>query len=93
MINGYMGQLQGPFSANEDLYAKIKENASIDFDFVDHLGIQTKKDTMVNINGKSVQVGRTGTYEITNAEVTSLYFEEDVDRYTLVDYTLYLSEE
>ena len=92
-MNGYMGQLQGPFKANEDLYAKIKENANTDFQFIDHLGIQTKKDTMININGKSFQVGRTGTYEITNAEVTALHFEEDTDEYSLVDYTIYIGEE
>ena len=42
MINGFMGQLQGPFKANEDLYKKIKDNARTDFEFVSHLGIQVE---------------------------------------------------
>ena len=92
-MNGYMGQLQGPFKANEELISKVREAAYVSFQFVDHLGIQTKKDTMININGKSIQVGRTGTYEITNAEVTSFYFEQDTDEYSLVDYTIYTEEE
>ena len=93
MINGFMGQLQGPFKANEDLYKKIKDNARTDFEFVSHLGIQVEKDTMVNINGKSFQVGRTGIYEVGNTEITALHFEEDTDEYSLIDYTLYVSEE
>lgn len=93
MANGYMGQLQGPFKAGEDLYTRIKNDTYVKFEFVSHLGIQAEKDTMMNINGKTVQMGRTGTYEIGNAEITALHFEQDVDEHTLVDYTVYISEE
>lgn len=91
--NGYMGQLVGPFKAKEELFDKIQEDAYVKVEFVNQIGIQVEKDTIVYINKKPVQVGRTGIYEIGNTEITSIYFEADTDKYAIIDYTIYESEE
>ena len=90
MKNMCMSQLVGPFKANEELFDKIKEHSDEKMVYINHLGIQTDKDRIIYVNGKEVQVGRTGIYELVNCAITSLYFAEDTDRYTIVDYAVYL---
>ncbi len=86
--NLYMGQLVGPFNAKEELYIKIVADAAIPIDYVSHLGIQTKKDTFFFVNNELRQVGKTGMYEIGNTKITSLYFKEDTDNNTIIDYSI-----
>lgn len=86
--NGHIGQLIGPFKANDELYTKIKENAKIDILYVKHLGIQTEVSTIVYINNKPYEVGKTGIYEIGNTEIKSIYFSKDTDVYTIIDYII-----
>ena len=88
--NGYTGQLIGPFNANQDLYALIKATAIQPILYVQHLGIQTDIKNYIFINGKEVEIGNTGIYEIGNTEITSLYFAQDVDNNTIIDYTIIL---
>ena len=40
-MNGYMGQLKGPFQADEELFTKIQNTSSEKIAAVQHLGIQT----------------------------------------------------
>ena len=87
-VNRHMGQLTGPFAAGEELYTKIKENANIPISRVEHLGIQAEVGSIVYINGEPYEIGKTGIYEITNAEVTSIYFKDDVDHHYIIDYTV-----
>lgn len=87
-INCYQGQLIGPFSASEELFDKIKEDAAIDVNYVVHLGIQTDIKTVVFINGDEVEIGKTGIYEIGNTEITSIQFQDNVDENTIIDYTI-----
>lgn len=86
--NMFMGQLCGPFFANEELYNLIEEQAATDILYIMHLGISTKKDTMVYINGELYQIGKTGMYEVGNTKITSIYFQEDTDNNTIIDYTV-----
>ena len=86
--NRYMGQLKGPFKANQELFELIKADAAIDIKYVKHLGIQTDVSAIVIINNKEYEIGKTGIYEIGNTEITSIIFKVDTDDNTLIDYTV-----
>lgn len=91
--NGYTGQLLGPFTANEELYDLIVAAAAYPIDYVNHIGIQTDVRNCVFINGKEYEIGKTGIYEIGNTEITSIYFAQDTDENSIIDYTIKVSEE
>ena len=86
--NRYMGQLKGPFKANQELFELIKSDAAIDIKYVKHLGIQTDVSAIVIINNKEYEIGKTGIYEIGNTDITSIMFKADTDDNTLIDYTI-----
>lgn len=89
-MNGYMGQLQGPFQANEELYTRIKESCIEKMDSIRHLGIQTitGDKVVIEINNKEIEIGKTGMYEVRDTEITSIKFKMDVDANTILDYTI-----
>ena len=89
-MNGYMGQLQGPFQANEELYTRIKESCIEKMDSICHLGIQTitGDKVVIEINNKEIEIGKTGMYEVRDTEITSIKFKMDVDANTILDYTI-----
>ena len=86
--NRYMGQLKGPFKANQELFELIKADAAIDIKYVKHLGIQTDVSAIVIINNKEYEIGKTGIYEIGNTDITSIMFKAATDDNTLIDYTI-----
>ncbi len=92
-VNGYTGQLIGPFTANDELYDKIVAAAAYPIDYVNHIGIQTDVRNYIYINGKEYEIGKTGIYEIGNTEITSIYFAQDTDENSIIDYTIQVSEE
>lgn len=94
-MNGYMGQLKGPFQADEELFTKIQNTSSEKIAAVQHLGIQTVTGdlVMIEINGKEIEIGKTGMYEVRNTEITSIKFKTNVDENTLVDYVIKLRED
>lgn len=94
-MNGYMGQLKGPFQADEELFTKIQNTSSEKIAAVQHLGIQTVTEdlVMIEINGKEIEIGKTGMYEVRNTEITSIKFKTNVDENTLVDYVIKLKED
>ena len=55
-VNRYMGQLKGPFNANNELMIKIKEDAEIDVSFVKHLGVQTDVGYSIFISPDSLYI-------------------------------------
>ena len=94
-MNGYMGQLKGPFQADEELFTKIQNTSLEKIAAVQHLGIQTVTGdlVMIEINGKEIEIGKTGMYEVRNTEITSIKFKTNVDENTLVDYVIKLKED
>lgn len=88
MMNIYTGQLKGPFTAGEELFVKIQEDAAIAVSFVKHVGIQAEKDSIIKINNRDIQIGETGIYEIGNTEIKSLIFPKDMKENTIIDYTI-----
>ena len=94
-MNSYMGQLKGPFQVDEELFTKIQNTSSEKIAAVQHLGIQTVTGdlVMIEINGKEIEIGKTGMYEVRNTEITSIKFKINVDENTLVDYVIKLKED
>lgn len=94
-MNSYMGQLKGPFQADEELFTRIQNASSEKIAAVQHLGIQTVTGdlVMIEINGKEIEIGKTGMYEVRNTEITSIKFKTNVDENTLVDYVIKLKED
>ena len=94
-MNGYMGQLKGPFQADEELFTRIQNASSEKIAAVQLLGIQTVTEdlVMIEINGKEIEIGKTGMYEVRNTEITSIKFKTNVDENTLVDYVIKLKED
>ena len=94
-MNGYIGQLKGPFQADEELFTKIQNTSSEKIAAVQHLGIQTVTGdlVMIEINGKEIEIGKTGMYEVRNTEITSIKFKTNVDENTLVDYVIKFKED
>ena len=91
-INGHMGQLVGPFKARQELYHLIEEDAYVNIMYVEQIGIQTRVGTLIYVNHEPVEIGKTGIYEIGNTEITSLYFDQDTDNHTIVDYVVHKDE-
>lgn len=99
--NGCMGQLLGPFEANEELYDKIKKQSIKEMLYIKHLGIQIDECTdekqkdkqfFVFINGEEIEIGKYGVYEVGNTEITSIYFPTDMNDNTIIDYVIETSK-
>lgn len=96
-INICQGQLIGPFEANQNLMSLINDQCVSTPKYLKHIGIQTDVHDVVKhpetlielkVNGKlfTIEIGKTGIYEIGNAEVTLIRFLNDRDNNTIVDY-------
>lgn len=91
MLNGRIGQVLGPFSANVDL---LEDNAPIgsftpetDKPILYKLGIQAAEGTIVEINNVPVQIGKTGIYELDSiVDIKKLVFPDGADENTIVDF-------
>lgn len=90
--NGYTGQLIGPFTENVELFDLINSAAIKPVAYVSHLGIQTDMENYIYINGEEYEIGTTGIYEIGNTEITSIYFSQNVDENSIIDYTVVFEE-
>lgn len=98
--NLYQDQVIGPFSAGEDIMAKIKAQASTEGGFstdcyVWHLGIKSDTNTIFNIKLNDsttaaipIKIGSTGIYEIGNTKVVSIIPQQNVDDETIIDFVL-----
>lgn len=88
--NGYMGQIKGPFTKDQEIYTLIKQDCLSTIAYISHLGIQTVTGDVVtvNINGETIEIGNTGMYEIRDTEVTSIIFNQDMDENTIIDYVI-----
>lgn len=78
-------QLQGPFEKDVELTAVIKNKFKGNFGYISRVGIQSRYQTKVAINGKEFIIGLSGMLDIRNVQITSLYFMHDVSDLTIVD--------
>ena len=91
MLNGRIGQVVGPFTANEDLLAN---NAPIGVftpettrPILYKLGIQADEGTIVEINNIPIKIGKTGIYELDQVvDVKKLVFPNGADDSVIIDF-------
>ncbi len=93
---GYQGQLCGPFTAEDNIFAIIKEKEGIPNDtniIITHLGVQAKPETKITINGNNdFYISKRKILEFNHArsndcEISSIFFPEGADSTTIIDYT------
>lgn len=83
---GRLGQLLGPFSPGEEIINLISADTKTKNV---KLGIQTAIDTIVLINGESIQIGRTGIYELDEImNISSIIFPNGAPENTIIDYVV-----
>ena len=91
MLNGRIGQVIGPFTANLDL---LDDNAPIGAftpestrPILYKLGIQTEAGTIVEINDVPIKIGKTGIYELDGVvNIKKLVFPNGASANTLIDF-------
>ena len=91
MLNGRVGQVVGPFTANTDL---LDDNAPIGAftpektrPILYKLGVQAPEGTYILVNNANVKIGKTGIYELDNVvEVKHLVFPNGAGADTLIDF-------
>ena len=97
--NGFFGNLQGPFLANQELFTKIQEECVNQINYLSKLGIHYVGDfdldlegqrqgfqIFIRINGISFQLGKTRMLELEDVQITSLQFEQDMPEWCYIDY-------
>lgn len=92
-MNGYMGQIKGPFKSGQELIELINADAVDEVAYVEHIGIQTDVSAYVLLNEKEIEIGKTGIYEINDVEISSLVFKKDTDENTIIDYVVKLKRD
>ena len=93
-LNGYQGQLRAVsqpnqmFSANQQLYDLMLDQANIDVAYVSRIGIQYKQRYPVHfaINDQQFEMGITGIFEASDIRMTSFKFLQDVDHDAIIDF-------
>ena len=91
MLNGRIGQVVGPFTANLDL---LQDNAPIGAftpettrPILYKLGIQSEQGTIVQINNVNIRIGKTGIYELDNVvDIKALVFPNGASASTIIDF-------
>lgn len=97
-INGFFGQLQGPFIAEQQIVNLIKGQCNNEIDYITKLGIHfignhkifldgnTTKNLYVNINNIPFQIGITRMLELEDVKITSIVFPEGASDHVYIDY-------
>ena len=91
MLNGRVGQVVGPFTANVDLLDDNQPIGSFTPEtskpILYKLGIQAAVGTVVQINNATIKIGKTGIYELDNiVDIVRLVFPNGADANTIVDF-------
>ena len=96
--NGFFGNIQGPFLANEEVMTKIQQDCKDSINYISKLGIHyvgnydldligAKQDPLfVRINGIEFQIGYYRMLELEDVEVTSIQFVNNTNDLVYIDY-------
>lgn len=96
--NGFFGQLQGPFIAEQQIVSLIEDQCNNTIDYITKLGIHfigdynmfldgdTTEKLYVNINNIPFQVGITRMLELEDVKITSITFPENTNDKVYIDY-------
>lgn len=103
--NGFFGNIQGPFAADEELFTKIQSECKDTIEYISKLGVhyvgnfdldlsgEKWKQTFVRINGIEFQIGITRMLELQDVKITSIQFVEDTDDLIYIDYQYHKFDE
>ena len=103
--NGFFGNIQGPFAADEELFTKIQSECKDTIEYISKLGItyvgnfdldligKRQEQIFVRINGIEFQIGITRMLELEDVKVTSIQFVDDVDELVYIDYQYHKFDE
>lgn len=96
ILNGRVGQVTGPFIANQNLcaiggaiydFAIAQTQSAVDPIRIQKLGIQAEPGTKIKINNIVIKLGKTGIYELDyTVEIRSLLFPEATTDEVIVDF-------
>ena len=96
--NGFFGQINGPFSVNEEVFDLIKEQCSQPVNYLTKVGFHLVKTYPLDllgiyeptisilINGIEFLLGKTGLLELEDVQITSIQFLNEVDELFYIDY-------
>jgi len=85
-MNAFYGQIKGPFTAGEDIFAKISAKMTGDNNTITSIGIQAGYKDVVVLNGNSFELGKPALLQFDDVAITSLSFENDVDENAIIDF-------
>ena len=98
-VNGFFGNLQGPFLANQELFTKIQEQCSGQINYLSKLGIhyvggfdldlegkRQNRQIFIRINDIEFQLGKTRMLELEDVQITSIQFQQDMNQMCYIDY-------
>lgn len=94
MTNGFFGNIQGPFLANEEIFIKIQEQCKYPIKYINKIGIIYTGNSesiefsniFIIINGIQFQIGKNKILELEDVKITSIKFKEDVSDKFYIDY-------
>ena len=90
VLNGRVGQVCGPFGTTDLLSAEgaiSQLTPESTRPVITKLGIQAPQDTVVQINGINIKIGKTGIYELDEVvAVKSVIFPQGADDSAIVDF-------
>lgn len=93
--NGYQGQIKasdqpnGIFLADQNIISLIQEACNNQFSgSISRLGIEAPQGTFILINNRSIQIGKTGLYEVNDVHITALAFVQNSTKEATVDYII-----
>lgn len=104
--NGFFGQLQGPFTQNEELFTAIQNQCQDNIPYISKLGIHYVGDfnldlqgiregrqILVLINNEEFQIGKTRMLELQDVQITSIKFKQNMSELTFIDYQCPVQQE
>ena len=92
--NGHIGQVTGPFNANQDLLADFGPIGSftpeLQRPIIYKIGIQAEKGTVVSINNTNIKIGNTGIYQLDDViKINELSFPNGATEDTIIDFVYF----
>lgn len=94
MTNGFFGSIEGPFTADEEIFTKIQEQCRYPIKYINKIGIVYTGSLgsikfpgiSVIINNIQFQIGQTRILELQDVEITSIKFKDNIDDKAYIDY-------
>ena len=94
MTNGFFGSIEGPFTADEEIFTKIQEQCRYPIKYINKIGIVYTGSLgsikfpgiSVIINNIQFQIGQTRILELQDVEITSIKFKNNIGDRAYIDY-------